>query len=46
MSEPVNHVLVVEDDPHLAAGVGEKRRADSSEVATVGDGRRAVEWVE
>ncbi len=46
MSEPVYHVMVVEDDPHLAAGVVENLRAEGYEVDTVGDGRKAVEWFE
>jgi two-component system alkaline phosphatase synthesis response regulator PhoP len=44
MSEPVYHVLVVEDDPHLAAGVAENLRAEGYGVDTVADGRKAVEW--
>jgi len=38
-------VLVVEDDPHLAAGVMENLRAEGYEAATVGDGRAALEWL-
>jgi two-component system alkaline phosphatase synthesis response regulator PhoP len=38
-------VLVVEDDPHLAAGVMENLRAEGYEVAQVGDGRSALEWL-
>ena len=38
-------VLVVEDDPHLAAGVLENLRAEGYEVAQVGDGRAALEWL-
>jgi two-component system alkaline phosphatase synthesis response regulator PhoP len=38
-------VLVVEDDPHLAAGVMENLRAEGYEVAAVGDGRAALEWL-
>ena len=41
MSEPVYHVLVVEDDPHLAAGVAENLRAKGYGVDTVADGRKA-----
>jgi two-component system, OmpR family, alkaline phosphatase synthesis response regulator PhoP len=44
VSDPVYHVLVVEDDPHLAAGVVENLRAEGYEVDTVADGRKAVEW--
>jgi len=46
MSEPIYHVLVVEDDPHLAAGVVENLRAEGYQVDSVGDGRKAVEWFE
>ncbi len=44
MSAPLCRVLVVEDDPHLAAGVVENLRAEGYEVDSVNDGRRAVEW--
>jgi len=44
-AEPINRVLVVEDDPHLAAGVMENLRAEGYEVAAVGDGRAALEWL-
>jgi two-component system, OmpR family, alkaline phosphatase synthesis response regulator PhoP len=44
MSAPVYHVLVVEDDPHLAAGVVENLRAEGYEVDSVNDGRKAVDW--
>jgi len=44
MTDPVYHVLVVEDDPHLAAGVAENLRAEGLTVDTVNDGRKAVEW--
>jgi two-component system alkaline phosphatase synthesis response regulator PhoP len=46
MSEPVYHVLVVEDDPHLAAGVVENLRAEGYAVDSINDGRKAVEWFE
>jgi two-component system alkaline phosphatase synthesis response regulator PhoP len=36
-------VLVVEDDPHLAAGVSENLRAEGYEVSTAGDGEQALE---
>jgi two-component system, OmpR family, alkaline phosphatase synthesis response regulator PhoP len=39
-------VLVVEDDPHLAAGVMENLRAEGYEVAQVGDGRAALAWLQ
>jgi len=48
MSAPAQspiRVLVVEDDPHLAAGVMENLRAEGYEVAQVGDGRAALEWL-
>ena len=45
MSTPVSsrRILVVEDDPHLSAGVVENLRAEGYEVDAVGDGRRALE---
>ena len=46
MSEPVYRVLVVEDDPHLAAGVVENLRAEGYQVDSVADGRKAVDWFE
>ena len=39
------HVLVVEDDPHLAAGVMENLRAEGYEVSTAADGMQALEWL-
>ncbi|HSY46835.1 MAG TPA: response regulator transcription factor [Steroidobacteraceae bacterium] len=39
------HVLVVEDDPHLAAGVMENLRAEGYEVSAAGDGVQALEWL-
>ncbi|HVC31628.1 MAG TPA: response regulator transcription factor [Steroidobacteraceae bacterium] len=39
-------ILVVEDDPHLAAGVVENLRAEGYEVDSVADGRRALEWLQ
>ncbi|HXY96408.1 MAG TPA: response regulator transcription factor [Steroidobacteraceae bacterium] len=48
MSTPAQsaiRVLVVEDDPHLAAGLMENLRAEGYEVAQVGDGRAALEWL-
>ena len=38
-----HRILVVEDDPHLSAGVVENLRAEGYEVDAVGDGRRALE---
>jgi two-component system alkaline phosphatase synthesis response regulator PhoP len=46
MSTPVPvHVLVVEDDPHLAAGVTENLRAEGYEVSTAPDGEQALAWL-
>ncbi len=39
------HVLVVEDDPHLAAGVMENLRAEGYEVSVAPDGERALAWL-
>jgi two-component system alkaline phosphatase synthesis response regulator PhoP len=44
-AEGAGRVLVVEDDPHLAAGVMENLRAEGYEVASAGDGRAALEWL-
>lgn len=38
-------VLVVEDDPHLAAGVIENLRAEGYQVSTTGDGEQALAWL-
>jgi two-component system alkaline phosphatase synthesis response regulator PhoP len=38
-------VLVVEDDPHLAAGLSENLRAEGYAVSSVGDGRAALDWL-
>jgi len=38
-----HRILVVEDDPHLSAGVVENLRAEGYEVDAVGDGRSALE---
>jgi len=38
-------VLVVEDDPHLAAGVMENLRAEGYAVTVAGDGEQALEWL-
>ncbi|HLJ39199.1 MAG TPA: response regulator transcription factor [Steroidobacteraceae bacterium] len=38
-------VLVVEDDPHLAAGVMENLRAEGYLVETADNGRVALEWL-
>lgn len=42
---PPVHVLVVEDDANLAAGVSENLRADGYGVATASDGEAALEWL-
>src|SRR5262249_53598688 len=42
---PIAHVLVVEDDPHLAAGVMENLRAEGYEVSSAADGEQALEWL-
>ena len=44
MSEPLKHILLVEDDPHLSAGLAENLRADGYAVDTLSDGLRAVDW--
>jgi two-component system, OmpR family, alkaline phosphatase synthesis response regulator PhoP len=38
-------VLVVEDDPNLAAGVAENLRAEGYPVRTYGDGEQALVWL-
>ncbi len=48
MSTPAqahNTILVVEDDPNLAAGVVENLRAEGYEVHAVTDGKPALEWL-
>ncbi len=42
---PVTRVLVVEDDPHLAAGVMENLRAEGYGVDLAADGEQALEWL-
>lgn len=46
MSAPSYRVLVVEDDPLLAAGLAENLRAEGFDVDMVHDGNRAVDWFE
>ncbi len=41
MSAAAPRVLVVEDDPHLAAGVMENLRAEGYEVSAAADGEQA-----
>jgi len=45
MSTPAAQVLVVEDDPHLAAGVRENLRAEGYEVHAASDGEQALGWL-
>jgi two-component system alkaline phosphatase synthesis response regulator PhoP len=45
LPQQANRVLVVEDDPHLAAGVVENLRAEGYDVHSVGDGRQALDWL-
>ena len=48
MSAPAaapTRVLVVEDDPHLAAGVMENLRAEGYEVSAASDGEQALKWL-
>ncbi len=45
MSAPSARVLVVEDDPHLAAGVLENLRAEGYEVSLAPDGEQALAWL-
>jgi two-component system, OmpR family, alkaline phosphatase synthesis response regulator PhoP len=40
-----NRILVVEDDPHLAAGVVENLRAEGYGVHAVTDGQQALDWL-
>ncbi len=40
-----NRILVVEDDPHLAAGVVENLRAEGFDVHSVTDGQQALDWL-
>jgi len=42
---PPAQVLVVEDDPHLAAGVMENLRAEGYEVSVAPDGEQALAWL-
>lgn len=37
-------VLVVEDDPHLSAGLAENLRAEGLQVHVVNDGLKALDW--
>jgi two-component system alkaline phosphatase synthesis response regulator PhoP len=44
VSVPGYKLLVVEDEPHLAAGLAENLRAEGFAVETVNDGLKAVQW--
>jgi two-component system alkaline phosphatase synthesis response regulator PhoP len=44
--QPATVVLVVEDDPHLAAGVVENLRAEGFSTHHVKDGQDALEWLQ
>jgi two-component system alkaline phosphatase synthesis response regulator PhoP len=45
VSAATAQVLVVEDDPHLAAGVMENLRAEGYEVTLASDGEEALTWL-
>jgi two-component system alkaline phosphatase synthesis response regulator PhoP len=45
VSAAVPRILVVEDDPHLAAGVIENLRAEGYEVNSAADGEQALGWL-
>ena len=45
-SQPATTVLVVEDDPHLAAGVVENLSAEGYSVHSVTDGQQALDWLQ
>ena len=45
MNAGAPRILVVEDDPHLAAGVSENLRAEGYEVSTAADGEQALAWL-
>lgn len=45
LSQALRTVLVVEDDPHLSAGLVENLRAEGYVVHTVADGRAALDWL-
>jgi len=45
VSAAVPRILVVEDDPHLAAGVIENLRAEGYEVSSAADGEQALGWL-
>ncbi len=40
-----NRILVVEDDPHLAAGIVDNLRAEGYTVQSVTDGQLALDWL-
>lgn len=45
MSTSVSRILIVEDDPHLAAGVAENLQAEGYAVKLVTDGQQALDWL-
>lgn len=44
-TETQHTVLVVEDDPHLSAGLVENLRLEGYNVHAIGDGQKALEWL-
>ena len=44
-SQSTTQILVVEDDPHLAAGLAENLRAEGYVVHAVHDGQQALDWL-
>jgi two-component system alkaline phosphatase synthesis response regulator PhoP len=46
VTEFYNRILVVEDDPHLAAGVVENLRAEGYDVHAATDGQQALDWLQ
>lgn len=45
MSENVSHILLVEDEPHLARGIRENLEAEGYQVEVAGDGRTGLERI-
>ncbi len=44
-STSTTRILVVEDDPHLAAGLAENLRAEGYAVHVIADGQQALDWL-
>lgn len=44
-STSTTRILVVEDDPHLAAGLAENLRAEGYAVHVIADGHQALDWL-